>query len=354
MDIPLSRSTPRSRTLRLALAAVLVATTVTACGGRGSGADGDVQTIRFGSVGGLTDAGLYLAEARGYFADAGLRVERQRMGGGSEITTAVATGNLDVAGFAVTAGLFNAAAQGLDAKVVGDKQSVSTAASATRLVAQKPLVGGDVAASLNNLRGKRIAVSDPRSATIVLLDGLLKKYGMTRDDVRVETLAYPEMTAALINGSLDAAIELEPFLTTALNSGRVAEVSDLSEVVPADGATLVPLVYSQRFIDEQPEAAQGFMTAYLRGVRDYNDAFLKDQSKQEVAEIIAEAAQQPLEVVLAAHVAGLDPDQVVSRQFLEDTQQWFVESGLVNEPVDISTLLDDRFAKEAVNELGSY
>ncbi|WFE34612.1 ABC transporter substrate-binding protein [Micromonospora sp. WMMD975] len=347
-------SVTRSRALRLALAAVLVATATTACGSDDAGADGDVRTIRFGSVGGLTDAGLYLAEARGYFADAGLKVERQRMGGGSEITTAVATGNLDVAGFAVTAGLFNSAAQGLEAKVVGDKQSVSTTASATRLVAQKSLVGSDVATSLNNLRGKRIAVSDPRSATIVLLDGLLKKHGMTRDDVKVETLAYPEMTAALINGSLDAAIELEPFLTTALKSGGIAEVSNLSEVVPADGATLVPLVYSQRFIDDHPDAAQAFMTAYLRGVRDYNDAFLKDQNKQEVAKIISEAAGQPLDVVLSANVAGLDPNQAVSRQFLEDTQQWFVESGLVNKPVDISTLLDDSFATKAVNELGKY
>ncbi|MGH3749052.1 MAG: hypothetical protein ACRDT8_16815, partial [Micromonosporaceae bacterium] len=70
--------------------------------------------------------------------------------------------------------------------------------------------------------------------------------------------------------------------------------------------------------------------------------------------IIAKAADQPVKTVLAANVAGLDPNQRVGREFLADTQQWFVDNKLVNEPVKVDKLFDDSFAKRAVKKLGTY
>ena len=60
--------------------------------------------VRFGSVGGLTDAGLYLADDQGYFAAAGLGVQMLRMPNAPSLLTALATGQLDVAGISVTPG----------------------------------------------------------------------------------------------------------------------------------------------------------------------------------------------------------------------------------------------------------
>ena len=58
---------------RNALAAGLAAPFVLAHPARAAAA------VRFGSVGGLTDAGLYLADDQGYFAAAGLAVKMLRM-----------------------------------------------------------------------------------------------------------------------------------------------------------------------------------------------------------------------------------------------------------------------------------
>lgn len=350
--------TPRNTALAAASALLLVA----GCAGNGPQESDDpgtaegpssVVTVRFGSVGGLTDAGLYIADAKGYFAESGIEVEFSRMGGGSEIGAAIATGNLDVAGFALTAGFFNAIAEGLELKVVGDKQSILPDASATRVVVRNELVGATAQETFDNIRGKSVGISAMTSATVATLDFALAEYGMSIDDIELREMGYPEITASLISGQLDAAVELEPFLTQALDSGEVVDVDDLTGVVTGEGGTLVPLVYSQDFIDRDPETAQAFMTAYMRGVREYNAAFLAGENSEEIVAIVAEASGQEPGLVERAKVAGLSPDQSVSVEFIERVQTWFVERSLVENPVDVASVIDTSFAEKARAELGT-
>lgn len=337
--------------VRVAAVALAAGIAMSGCAQSPATSDGDeVTTIRFGSVGGLTDAGLYIADAKGYFEEAGIEISFERMGGGSEIGAAIATGNLDVAGFALTAGFFNAIGEGLELKVVGDKQSILPTASATRIVAQPEFVGDTPKETFENLRGKIMAVSAQTSATVATLDFALAEYGMSIDDFDLREMGYPEITASLQSKQIDAAVELEPFLTTALDSGLV-DIDDLTGTVDDDGGTLVPLVYSQSFIDDNPKAAQAFMTAYMKGVREYNEAFLNDVNKQEIAEIVAEASGQDLELVMKAKVAGLSSDQLVSVDFIKRIQDWFVERGLVTSSINVEDVIDTSFAEKAKEEL---
>ncbi|MGP4111579.1 ABC transporter substrate-binding protein [Streptomyces sp. 4N509B] len=347
----------RARTC-LALVVSLGALLASACGGPAGGSSGGegedgLTVVRFGSVGGLTDAGLYLADERGYFEDAGIDIEFERLESGPALTNALATGQLDAAGISVTPGLYSAMSQGLGSKIVGDKQSLRTGFSATRLVASPELVGANTAESLENLQGRTIAISARASGVYLLLNDLLAQHGMTLDDVEVTELSYANMAGALSSGAVDAAIMLEPFLTQAVGSGDAALVSDLVEVVPEEGITLVPLVYGRTFIDDGDEAPQAFMNAYLRGVRDYNEAFAGGEPDQEVIDIIAERADIAPETVAAASPGGLDPEQHVNQDYLGHLQDFFVEQGLLREPIDVADMVDTSYAEAAVAELGA-
>jgi len=317
-------------------------------------------TVRFGSVGGLTDAGIYLANELGYFKAAGIVIQMTRMAGGSDLTTAIASGNLDVAGIAVTAGLFNSVAGHIDLKIVGDKNSAlrlgNQCISATHIVARNDLIGSDEAQTLSNLRGKKVGVTDKTSTATANLDFVLNRYGMSIKDVQLQVLSYPEITAALINGSIDAAVELEPYLSQAIDSGKVKDVSGECEVLPAgvQSATQVPIVFSESFIKEHRSVAQAFMVAYMRGVRAYDDAFLKGINKDRVIQLLAQASGQPVSLIAHEHVAGLDPNQNVNIAYLTKVENWFEQQGLLQAKIDASSLVDPSFAKEAVKELGTY
>jgi len=310
-----------------------------------------LSTVRFGSVGGLTDAPLYIAEDLGYFAESGLKVERQPMTNAPTLMTAIATGQLDVGGIAVTAGLFAAIDRDIHLRIVGDKQSLRPGFSATRAVIRADLAKDTEEANVRTLKDKTIAVSDKAGTHHMLLQKLLFKYGMSLSDVKIVQLALSSMVPALNTKAIDAAFLLEPFLSQAVHSGAVKVVSDLTEFAPQEGGILVPMVYSEQF-SENRKAADAFMVAYMRGVRIYNDAFVKDENKDKIIDIIARGAKLDRQVVRNAFPAGFDPNQRVSIPFLNEFQRFFVEQKYLDRTVDVSRLVDMSFADSAVKLLG--
>lgn len=313
----------------------------------------ELTVIQFSSVGGITDAPLYLAEEYGLFAAVGLKVERQRMNSAPSLMTAVATGQIDAAGISITPGLYSSVQQGVHMRIVGDKQSLSPGVSATRLVIRTDLSTGSEASDMKVLKGKKIAVSAKASSVYMLLERLLKKHGMTFADVQVVELSYPNMMPALASKAIDAAIDLEPFMSQALQGDVVKVVSDLTEFVPEHGAVIVPIVYSEEFA-RKTKLANAFMKAYMQGARLYNDAIIKGKDKKKAIEVIARYAKLKPEIIRDSFPAGIDPNQRVSEAFLDELQTFFVKEKFLRDTIDVKKIVDLSFADAAVKELGAY
>jgi NitT/TauT family transport system substrate-binding protein len=311
-------------------------------------------TVRFGSVGGATDAPLYLAEEFGYFTNVGLKVERRRMTNAPTLMAAIATNQIDVAGIAVTAGLFAAVKRGINLRIVGDKQSLRPGFSATRAVIRSDLAKDTEGENVLALRGRTVAVSDVAGTHHMLLEKLLNKYGMSLSDVRVVQIALSNMVPALKTRAIDGAFLLEPFLSDAVQADTVKVISDLTEFAPKEGGILVPVVYSEKFAAEATETAKAFMKAYMRGVRVYNDAFVKGKDKQKIIEIIARYANIDPKIISDGFPAGFDPNQRVSIPFLGEFQTFFFAKGFLDASIDLGRIVDMSFADAAVKELGPY
>ena len=312
--------------------------------------------VRFGSVGGLTDAGLYLADDQGYFAAAGLGVKMLRMPNAPALLTALATGQLDVAGISVTPGLFSSITQGVQIRIVGDKQSVRPGFSATRLVVRSEFPAGTEAEQVAGLKGKPVAVSAKAASVAMVLQRYLAGFGLALTDVRLVELAYPSMVPALGSGAVEAAVVLEPFLSEALRMGIARQLNDLAAAsggTATESSTSVPLVYSEVFARDQA-AAQGFMDAYLKGVRLYNDAFMRDIDKEKIIAILAARTKLDVAAIRTSFPAGLDPNGKVSARFLQECQTFFIQQRYLQSAIDLQRLVDPSFAERSVARLGEY
>ncbi len=310
-------------------------------------------TVKFGSVGGLSDAGLYIAEEDGYFSAAGITLEMQKLNIAPVLVQAIAASQLDVAGIAITPGLFAAVAMHINLRLVGDKQSYRRGFSGMRLIARPGVILGTEKATLENLKGKSVALSSKGSTSYYFLDRALASVNLSLADVKVVELIYPNMYPAFTSGIIDAAFCLEPFLTEIVRQGAAKQVSDLIEFIPGGTMTNVPIVYSETFAKNRV-VAQNFMTAYMKGVRVYNDAFDKGIDKKRVIDVISRRAKLSPDIVRAANPAGLDPDQRVNVAVLEDVQAFYVREGMLASPVNVSRVVDSSFAQRAVGLLGSY
>src|SRR5271163_107930 len=117
----------------------------------------ELTTVHVSTLGGATDAGLYLADEYGLFRQAGIALDMDRFGSTSEQVAAIATGQVDVAGIAVTAGLFASVQRGIGLRIVGDKQSIRPKFSSTQIVIRTSEMKADEASTMASLKGKTFA-----------------------------------------------------------------------------------------------------------------------------------------------------------------------------------------------------
>jgi len=342
-----SRQLPTRRRALASFAASIAFT------GIGRIASAETTTVTVGSVGGLSDAGIHLAQAYGYFTAAGIAVDQQLSTSAPPLMQALAVSQLDVAGISLTPGLFASSGMHIELRVVGDKQSYLNGFSGMRLIARPNLVGRDKSATIAGLRGKNVAIAAKGSVSYFLLDRLLASVKLSLRDINLVELTYPNMFPAFTTGAIDAAINLEPFLTQTLLAGAAKHVSSLIEFAPGGRMTNVPLVFSEKFAKNRT-VAQAFFTAYMRGVRVYNDAFVKGKDKERVIAIMASAAKLQPGVVRTSFPFGLDPDQRVTTGAFEEVQQFFVRERMLAAPAQMSSLVDTSFAETSIASLGHY
>jgi NitT/TauT family transport system substrate-binding protein len=96
------------------------------------------------------------------------------------------------------------------------------------------------------------------------------------------------------------------------------------------------------------------MVAYLRGVREYQDAFFGSRARREaVVRLLVERTtlKQP-ELYDQIVLPTIDPDGEINQQSMSDDQEYYLARGCQQQPIDIARVVDGSFAAAAVARLG--
>jgi len=120
------------------------------------------------------------------------------------------------------------------------------------------------------------------------------------------------------------------------------------------GEILSMVAYSPQFANEQTQAATGFMVGYLRGVRDYYEAFHVQHNRQAAIDILVQRT-----FVTDPHVWETAPPTTtdlngdVDLEILRRSVAFYVQQGFMSGPgPDVTTLVDSRFTLAAAQQLG--
>ncbi|MDO8212532.1 ABC transporter substrate-binding protein [Conexibacter sp. CPCC 206217] len=306
-----------------------------------SSSDGGSTPIKLGVFGALSDAGIYIAQDKGYFRDAGLDVSLVPTGTAEQVISVLAAGQVDAAGTAPTPGLFNAIQRGVDLKILTDKGRIGPGYSWVSLVVRRDLFDDGTITSVDDLKGKKVALPGKGTSTAAEFAELLRTRGMTLDDVSIQAGNPADALVALTNRAVDAAVLQEPFITLAKFRDVGHELSPLGEVVP-NGENGV-IVASEKLVKD-PELADKLRSAYLRGVADYNAAFPRGggrgTGRPEVVAILARNTPvrearlyDAMAPVLFSDDGSLDTDTI------DLFQQNFIDQGLQETVVPASDYL---------------
>ncbi|HEY3127066.1 MAG TPA: ABC transporter substrate-binding protein [Candidatus Limnocylindria bacterium] len=350
------------------LSAIAVATVVTlaACGGTASPspspslaasaaatptATPTPVTVRFGQVGSVSDAAIFIADAKGYFKEQGITLESVPFTSAAQMVAPLGTNDLQAGGGAPSAGLYNSVDRGVQLRIVADKGSLTPGHGYEAVIVRKGLA--DTVKSAKDMRGLKISIAARDIVPEYSLDAYLRTGGLTIKDVEVVPLAFPDMVPAIANGAIDIALPTEPTATRILDAATGVLLTRTDTIVPGEQTAVI--LYSEKFAQDK-DAATRFMVAYLKGARFYADAFdKKDPAKRtEAIDIIAKATKLDATLIARVVLPGIDPNGKVNVDSLDAAQKYFVAKGTQTKALDMTKIVDQSFAQEAVRLLGSY
>lgn len=301
---------------------------------------GAEEVVKVGDLPQLSTAAMYVAMEKGYFTEHGLRLETEVFASAGKMTPALATGQLDVATGAPSAGLFNAIASGMDLKVVADKGQVRAGHSGTLLTIRKDLVDSGQVKSVKDLKGRTISTGAKAITTEYFLAKMLEEAGLTYDAVNVTYLSYPDGVKALASKAIDGFWGPEPWGARAEAQGLGVRFALPENVKATSQFQIGVITYSGKFMRERPKVARDFLAAYVKGARYYNQKGPKDP---EIVAIVAKHTKVPPETIKASHPFWIDPDGKPRTQDLLAMQDFFFERGWLKTKLPIDKIVDLSF-----------
>ena len=321
----------RPRVLAVALAALLA--------GLGAVAGAD-EVVKVGDLPQLSTVALYVAMDHGFFTERGIRLDTEVFASAGKMTPALATGQLDVATGAPSAGLFNSMASGMPIRIVADKGQLRPGFNGTLLTVRKDLVDGGQVKTARDLKGRTVSTGAKGITMDFFLAKMMEDVGLDYDALNVTYLAYPDGVKALASKAVDAFWGPEPWGARAEAEGVGVRFVKPEQVKSIATFQVGLIIFGGKFMQERPKVARGFLAAYVKGARYYNERGPRDP---EIIATLVKHTRVPAETIKASHPFFIDPDGRPRAEDLLALQDFFLARGWVKTKLPIDKMVDLSF-----------
>ena len=325
---------------RLAVVAALATTTallLTACSGGSTGSDeaakssGDGLTkVTVGVLPIAPSAVVQMGIDEGIFEKNGLEVELQSGQGGTALLPAVSSGSMEFAVGNELAVLL-AASQGIDMRIVtGFSSNVQSPDDpedqAPSAVVVKSHSGIE---SWKDLEGKTVAVNVFKGLGDLSIMAQVEADGGDPSKINFTEIGFPDQTAQLESGHIDAAWIPEPFLSGAKATEGIEQLGDPLRII--DNLNTMVTFTSGKFADEHPDVVK----AFAKSITESADLAMSDTDAFRAA--IVDFTGMDAAVVDKVNLEYMSGD--VNREMLEQLNDLAVKYGVIEEAPDLDKVI---------------
>lgn len=316
----------------------------------------ELTVVNVGVTGRPDQAQLELARAHGYFEKQGIDVHFVPGGAsGQDYIASLATNQIQVAAGSPNAGMFNAVNRGIDVRIVADWAHLGDSNDSTfSFVVRKDLLDSGAIKTAADLKGQPIGVGPQYGAyNEMFIYKMLKGAGLVMSDVVPEFINFPDGIAAMSGKKIVGTLMIEPLVLIA-HERKIGEV-----LVPASaidpGAQVAVVLYSAEFA-KNTDLATRYMVAYLQGVRDMINAYVKRIDTDATTDILMKTLSikdRHVWEAMSPHI--VDPNGKINVKHILEQAEFYKMRDEITGPVpDVQKLIDTRFAEAAVKILGTY
>ncbi|WP_214413447.1 ABC transporter substrate-binding protein [Sphaerisporangium fuscum] len=255
----------RGRTFVVGLASILA---LAACGGgsdKGSSESGtgglEKTTINVATLPIADVAGLFIAEQKGFFKQEGLTIKTEMVQSTGFALPKLQSGATDVAlgsYFTILSAVGNS---GQQYRYVADGYQAKNEVFDIVVKKDSPIK------SVKDLKGKKVAIPAPNSIGEMAVSNALRTAGLNpvpNTDVQMVPMAFPQVPAAIQNGTIDAGWLTEPFLTGAQKDLGIHSIQDTMTGSMSD-FPISGWAVTENWAKKYPKTMAAFQRALLKG-----------------------------------------------------------------------------------------
>jgi NitT/TauT family transport system substrate-binding protein len=237
-----------------ALVFVLATCLLGACGGDDdSGESGGPARVRVQDTAGVPSAFLEYGVEKGFFKERELDVEVTPSQGGATVVPAVVSGDSDIAGSNLVSVLL---AQGKDIPVKIVAPGTFVRGERSQDFSAILVAGDSDIRSPQDLEGKTLAVNTLKNVAEVAAKASLAKQGVDVSKIELAEVDFPDMNGALAEGRVDAAFQIEPFVSLGVKEGH--RVIDRPYVGTKPGLQIGCYFTSEQYLSENEDVVERF------------------------------------------------------------------------------------------------
>lgn len=240
--------------------AVVSAALLAGCGGSGdTGSSGNGLEKTSLNVAGLAvvdDAPLYIARDKGLFKKQGLNVKITTLTQSTQAIPGLLRGDIDLSAGGNYVSFLQADARGaIKLRILADGFHC-----AKDVVPVLTLPGSTITKPAD-LAGKKIAVNLTNNVQSMMINAVLKSDGVDPSKVKYVQVPFPEMSAALQKGQVDAVSAVEPFAGDIKKRLKARKITD-SCTGPTAKFPLSGVFATDDFVKKNPKTVAAFQRAY--------------------------------------------------------------------------------------------
>jgi NitT/TauT family transport system substrate-binding protein len=294
---------------------------------------------------------LYIARAKGYFAEEGLDVSLLHSTSAQTIGLAVASGDAPIGMTALTAGIYTIAGKGGLKIVAGGYEEMPGFKGLALLYNNAVYERGKRRPA--DLVGMKVGTTQAGSPQENQLARLARKHGFNYADMTVVALqTLPNLVSAIKGGQIDATSVPATLAVQVEKSGAAKIVAWMADEVPGQigGIFANPATMAQH-----PDIVVRFLRAYIKAIRAYDHAFqqrgpdgrpVRGDNYDEILKIIADYLEEPIAQV-AEGLPYFNPDARLATADLADQIEAWKSIKQLDASISLDKVLDPGFLAKA-------
>lgn len=332
------------RTLACALFGLL------AVAGLSCNASAEEATIHVGAVRTISNGSTLFAVERGYFKDVGIKLESEDITSSANAIALLAQNKLQVVEGGISAGYFNALEKKLPITIV-----LSRVNSPLRhnLMLRPDLK--DQVKTIKDLKGKVIASNGPGSVATYEIGKILETAGLTLADVEIKVVPFSQMAVAFRNKAIDGAIVIPPFVYQFTEQGFAVPFADPDDYAKPQPITISVNMINTDWAKQNPQLVRNYYLAYLRGVRDYCNAYHGGSIRKPFIDLLVSSGTERRPAILYKYAwPARDPNGRINIDSLVDMQAWYVKNHFTQVELPANKIVDPSYAEDAIEKLGPF